>query len=127
MNVVDASTCVEGLLDTGAARELLHTGGLHVPHLVDAEVCSAIRRHASAGTITDPQGEVALAAWQRLAITRHPVVALVGRVWELRHNLSAYDACYVALAEALDCPLITTDGRLARAAGPRCPITVLPG
>ncbi len=126
MNVIDASTCVEALLVAGAARELLHVGGLHVPHLADAEVCSAIRRHAAVGTITDAQGEAALATWQRLAVTRHPVVALVGRVWELRANLATYDACYVALAEALGCALITTDARLARAPGSRCPITVLP-
>ena len=63
--------------------------------------------------------------WQRLGIERVPASGLLGRVWELRENLSAYDAAYVALAEALESPLVTADGRLARAPGPQCTITVV--
>ncbi len=63
--------------------------------------------------------------WQRLGLERVGVSGLLGRVWELRENLSAYDATYVALAEALESPLVTADGRLARAPGPRCTITLV--
>jgi predicted nucleic acid-binding protein len=69
---------------------------------------------------------IALDAWRRLGMTRYAVFALLDRVWELRDNLSAYDASYVALAEHLDCSLLTADGRLGRSRGPRCPITVVP-
>jgi predicted nucleic acid-binding protein len=75
----------------------------------------------------------AAAAWaaldtlRRLALTRYPGFPLTERVWELRENLSAYDATYVALAEALDCSLLTADGRLSRAPGIRCAVTVIPG
>ena len=62
-----------------------------------------------------------------MAITRHGVFALFDRIWELRDNLTAYDAAYVALAEAIDCPLVTADARLSRAAGLRCAVTVVPG
>jgi predicted nucleic acid-binding protein len=62
-----------------------------------------------------------------LAITRHGTVSMLDRVWELRHNLTAYDAAYVALAETLQCPLVTGDARICRAPGLRCPVTVLPG
>ena len=64
--------------------------------------------------------------WSRLGLTRLAVDGLTSRIWSLRHNLSAYDASYVALAEALDCPLLTADARLAAAPRPSCPITVVP-
>lgn len=67
----------------------------------------------------------ALDVWGRLGVERVGVRGLLGRIWELRDNLSAYDATYVAVAEALESPLLTADGRLARAPGPRCTITVL--
>lgn len=126
MIVVDASAAVSGLLNDGAARRVLGAEQAHVPHLIDAEVTSAIRRRTLAGQISDGAGWAALDTWRRLAATRYPVQALLDRVWQLRTNLSAYDACYVALAEALDCALLTADGRLARAPGIRCPVTVVP-
>ncbi len=64
--------------------------------------------------------------WRRLGIIRYPLVGILGRVWQLRDNLSAYDACYVALAEELGCALLTADQRMTRAPGTRCPITVVP-
>ncbi len=77
--------------------------------------------------IEDHDGWVVLDAWRRLAMTRYPIHGMLERVWELRANLSAYDAAgYVALAEALDCALVTADGRLSRAPGIQCPITVVP-
>jgi predicted nucleic acid-binding protein len=99
---------------------------VHVPHLVDVEVTSALRRTVAAGRVTGAQGRVALQTWRRLGVTRHAVTGLLDRVWELRENLTAYDATYVALAEALDCPVVTADGRLGRAPGLRCPVTVVP-
>jgi predicted nucleic acid-binding protein len=69
----------------------------------------------------------ALAVWQRLAVTRYAGADVLSRVWELRQNVSAYDATYVALAESLECALVTADGRLGRAPGVRCVVTVLPG
>ena len=71
-------------------------------------------------------GWMALDAWWRLGLTRDPVFSLLDRVWELRDNLSAYDASYVALAELLGCNLLTADARLSRAPGIHCPITVVP-
>jgi Predicted nucleic acid-binding protein, contains PIN domain len=71
-------------------------------------------------------GWTALDAFRRLGMTRYPVFSLLDRVWELRDNLSAYDASYVALAELLDCNLLTADARLSRAPGIRCSITLVP-
>jgi len=71
-------------------------------------------------------GWAALDAWRRLGITRYAMPGLLERVWELRENLSAYDAGYVALAEALRCSLVTADARISRASGVRCPVTVVP-
>jgi predicted nucleic acid-binding protein len=99
---------------------------VQVPHLVDIEVTSALRRAAAASTITATDGWSALDTWRRLAVTRHAATGLLNRVWELRANVTAYDATYVALAEALGCALVTADGRLARASGLRCPVTVVP-
>ncbi|NEM05423.1 type II toxin-antitoxin system VapC family toxin [Geodermatophilus normandii] len=69
---------------------------------------------------------MALDTWRRLGVTRHPASGLLDRVWQLRDDLTAYDATYVALAEALDCTVVTADGRLARAPGIRCAVTVVP-
>ncbi|MGR7026322.1 type II toxin-antitoxin system VapC family toxin [Geodermatophilus sp. URMC 62] len=126
MIVADASAVVSGLLNAGPTRTLLARERVQVPHLVDTEVTSALRRAAAAGTITAADGWSALDTWRRLAVTRHPATGLLDRVWQLRGNVTAYDATYVALAEALGCALVTADGRLARASGLRCPITVVP-
>jgi len=79
-----------------------------------------------AGALTAAQAEAALAVWGRPGMVRHPLVGLLGRMWELRANVSAYDAGYVALAERLGCHLVTADRRIARAPGLRCPVTVVP-
>ena len=96
------------------------------PHLVDSEICHSLRRLCRLGAISVREAERLIGDWARLGIQRFGVVALSGRVWELRDNLTAYDATYVALAEALDCPLLTTDLHLVRVPGLRCSITVLP-
>ncbi len=125
MIVVDASVALDALISSGEARKRLSFESVAVPHLVDSEVCHALRRLLRIGVIGLSEAEKALRHWTQLGLTRFGVVALLDRVWDLRDNLSAYDATYVALAEALDCALLTADGRLALAPGPRCPITVL--
>lgn len=126
MIVVDASVALAGLLRAGVARQALGEEQLHTPHLADVEVANGLRRLAAGGEVPDEDARSALLAWQRLGVTRYPMVALLSRTWELRVNLSAYDATYVALAEALGCTLWTADAKLARAPGSRCPITVVP-
>jgi len=124
--VVDASAALSALLNAGAARDALASEQLHAPHLIDSEVASGLRRRVSAQRLDGAAGWLALDTWRRLGMTRYPVFTLLERVWEIRDNLSAYDASYVALAELLGCSLLTADARLSRAPGVRCPITVLP-
>lgn len=127
MIVLDASVAILGLLSDGDARRALATEPLAAPHLIDSEVAHALRRRVLARDQRADDAGRALDRWTRLALRRHPAVGLLARVWELRANVSAYDATYVALAEALEVELVTADGRLANAAGPRCPIRVLRG
>jgi predicted nucleic acid-binding protein len=122
MIVVDASAMLEALLRTpaGAAveRRLFEARQtLHAPHLLDVEVAQVIRRYAANGEIDDGRGRAALADLSDFPVRRYPHDFLLPRIWELRNNLTAYDAAYVALAEALDAPLLTRDQRLASAAG----------
>jgi predicted nucleic acid-binding protein len=124
--VVDASAALSALLNAGPARRVLAVEQLHVPHLIDSEVASGLRRTVIAGKIGPDAAWTALDTWRRLGMTRYAVFSLLDRIWELRDNVSAYDASYVALAEHLDCTLLTADGRLARSPGIRCPITVVP-
>ena len=126
MIVVDASTVVAALLHRGLAREQLAREQLHAPHLLDTEVAHALRRRVAAGQLTADAGWTALHTLGRLGMTRHAGFPVAARVWELRDNVSAYDATYVALAEQLGCPLVTTDARLSKAPGLRCPVTLLP-
>ena len=126
MIVVDASAALSALLSPGPARRALASEQLHAPHLIDSEVATALRRGVGAKRLDAAAGWTALDAFRRLGMTRYPVFSLLHRVWELRENLSAYDASYVALAELLDCNLLTADARLTRAPGVRCPITVVP-
>jgi predicted nucleic acid-binding protein len=124
--VVDASAALSALLNDGPARRALAAEQLHAPHLVDSEVASGLRRAVAGDRLTSELGWAALDTWRRLAVTRYAVHTLLDRVWQLRDNLSASDAGYVALAELLDCALLTADGRLSRAAGIRCTITLVP-
>ena len=126
MIVTDVSAVVSGLLNAGPARELLAQERVQVPHLADVEVASALRRAVAADRITAAEGWSALDTWRRLGVTRHAEPGLLDRVWQLRANVTAYDATYVALAEALGCALVTADGRLTRASGLACPVTVVP-
>jgi len=120
--VLDASALVELLLSTAAGRTIATriadpAVALHVPHLADIEVAQALRRYAKDGELDAGDAMVALEDLQSLDLQRHAHEPLLERVWELRQNLSAYDAVYVALAEVLDAVLLTCDGRLARAPG----------
>jgi predicted nucleic acid-binding protein len=125
--VVDASAALSALLNAGPARRALASEQLHAPHLLDSEVANGLRRQVAAQKLEAAAGWAALDTMRRLGITRYPVFAMLDRVWGLRDNLSAYDASYVALAELLDCNLLTADARLGRAPGIRCPVTVVPG
>jgi predicted nucleic acid-binding protein len=125
MVVIDASVLVDGLLIVGAARARLASDNLQAPELIDVELLSVLRRLVLADQLQEGHALQALATANRLGLRRHPSRSLWPRAWELRTNLSAHDALYVALAEQLDAPLLTADARLARAPGLRCPIEVL--
>jgi predicted nucleic acid-binding protein len=126
---VDASVLATALGDDGAdgdrARARLRGERLTAPGLIDLEVLSVWRRQVAAGGMDARRTTLALADLAALPLQRAPHRPLLARCWELRDNLTIYDACYVAVAEALDVILLTADGRLARAAGPRCAIEVL--
>ncbi len=126
MIVVDASAALSALLNDGPARKALATEQLHAPHLIDSEVANVLRRQVATQHINAEAGWAALDAFRHLGMNRYPIFALLDRVWELRDNLSVHDASYVAVAELLECSVLTADARLARAPGIRCPITVVP-
>lgn len=130
MIVLDASAVVELLLDTIVGRRVAiliddAAMGLHVPHLLDVEAVSALRRFARDGVIADDEAEAAIEHLMALDFQRHSHEGLLERAWALRKNLTAYDAMYVALAEALDATLLTCDGRLARASGVKARVEVV--
>jgi predicted nucleic acid-binding protein len=124
--VIDASAAVAALKHDGEARRILADGDLHAPHLIDCEILQVFRREESVGLPTARDATRCLGVWRALGVERYAVTALLGRMWHLRHNLTAYDAAYVALAEFLGCQLITADRRLARVSGLSAPVrTVL--
>jgi predicted nucleic acid-binding protein len=128
--VVDASAVVEVLLGTPTAAPVerrLFGGGetLHAPHLLDIEVAHAVRRYTARGEIDGQRGRTALTDLADFPLYRYPHDPLLHRIWDLRHNFTAYDAVYVALAEELGSPLITRDRRLASAAGHHARIELL--
>ena len=122
--VVDASVCVAALVDDGSEgrwAETLFTGApFSAPQLLLVESTNVLRRLAAAGRLSDLDASIAHRDLLALPIELYPFEPFAERVWSLRHNVSAYDACYVALAEALDAPLATLDRKLSNAAGPRC-------
>ena len=126
MIVIDASAAILGLLNDGEARAMLREGAVVCPHLADSEVTHALRSQVLRGDLGADDAGRAIETWGRLGVERIGVQGLLPRIWELRDNVSAYDATYVAVAEALEAPLVTADGRLARAPGPRCTISVVP-
>jgi predicted nucleic acid-binding protein len=128
--VVDASVLAVALVDDGAdgdaARARLRGEDLVAPELLDLEVVSVLRGQMIAGALDDGRADLALDDLSAMPLKRAPHLPLLRRCWELRENLTTYDASYVALAEALDVLLLTGDQRIARAPGPRCQIEVLP-
>jgi predicted nucleic acid-binding protein len=123
--VVDSSAVVEVLLGNPAAALRLTEEKLAAPHLIDPEVGNALRRRMLAGQIDAERFRAALGDFAALEIERHPHGTLLDRAWELRDNVTFYDAMYVALAETLDTTLVTLDGRLRNAPGIRCGIEVI--
>jgi predicted nucleic acid-binding protein len=86
---------------------------LHAPHLIDLEIAQVLRRYVRSARISADRGAEALSDFLDFPLTRYPHFVLLPRVWQMRHNLTVYDATYLALAEALDAPLITRDRALA--------------
>ena len=129
MIVIDASVVASALGDDGAdgehARASLAGERLFAPELIDLEVASTWRRALRAGRLSNERALRALADLAALPLARAPHRPLMARIWELRDNLTLYDAAYVALAEALEARLLTADRRLARAPGVRCEVTLL--
>lgn len=130
MIVLDASAVVDVLIGTGPGSERIRDKieipgqSLHVPHLMDLEVLHTLRRHTLHGTISRGRSDEAFEDLTNIAFERYPHASLLERIWELKDDLTVYDASYVALAEALDAPLVTTDTRLARAPGIRAEVEV---
>ena len=129
MIVVDASVIVAALADDGAdghqARSRIRGERLVAPHVIDLEVASGWRRLVAAGDLVPRRAALALADLQALGIKRMPHGPLLDRCWELRDNVTVYDAAYIALAELLEVALLTADARLAAAPGARCAFEVL--
>lgn len=130
MIVTDASVVLELLLRTTAAdaveRRLFNRrDSLHAPHLLDVEVAQVLRRYAGRGEISAARGRLTLGLLARLPIERYAHEPMLARIWALRANLTAYDAAYVALAEALGATLLTRDERLAAAPGSRAMIELV--
>ena len=130
MNIVlDASVAVRALLSARETdrvlRERVRQSSCHAPHLIDAEVGSVLRRRAAAGAIEVDSAAAALRAVKNLITDRYPHTTYAEVAWALRHNVSYYDALYVALAARLGYPLLTTDARLSRAPGLPCEVELI--
>jgi predicted nucleic acid-binding protein len=119
--VVDTSAILAALIgrpgSPALVEALMSDGDLHAPHLIDVEVIHALRQLVMRGDISEERAQDCRTDFADLVITRYPHQRLSDRMWELRHNLTAYDAAFVALSEALSMPLVTCDARLAEAPG----------
>jgi predicted nucleic acid-binding protein len=128
--VVDASALLEVLLQTelGArveARLFRDDDELHAPHLVDVEIVQGLRRLVRTGELSSGRADEAIADLTDLDLHRHAHLDLLDRAWKLRDNITAYDAMYVTLAEAIEAPIVTCDSPLAKAPGHRARIEVI--
>jgi len=131
--VIDASAAIEWVLQTPRGAEIearifrkpRESPRLHAPHLLDVEVAQVLRRHVAKGLVSELRGQTALEDFLQIPLLRYPHDVLLPRVWELRKNLTAYDAVYVALAEALEMPLLTCDANIAGASGHRARVDVI--
>jgi predicted nucleic acid-binding protein len=121
--VLDASAAIDLLLNIEPRARMIRarlgdTGEtLHAPHLIDAEVFSAVRHHVRRRVLSEERGRLALDDLRALRLARYPLHPLIERMWAIRETVSGFDAAYIALAEALDAPLFTTDRHLARTRG----------
>jgi predicted nucleic acid-binding protein len=128
--VVDASVVIEVLLNTPAGTQMAERffnpdETIHAPHLLDVEVAQVLRRYTRTGELDPARGLQALEDLVDLPLTRYPHDLFLLRIWELRHNVTAYDAAYIALAEALGALLLTRDAALASAPGNRAQIELI--
>jgi predicted nucleic acid-binding protein len=129
MMVIDASAAIEWLLNSSTGRRvrdvLLSAQALAAPHLIDVEIVQTLRRYVRRREITPERGRVALRDLGDVQLNRFPHLPMAERMWELRDNVSAYDAAYVSLAEGLDATLLTCDRKLASAVGLRVRVEVI--
>ena len=128
--VIDSSALIEALTNTGRngawAEAMLDDPRRAVPEFALAETANLLRRMELLGRLTRNDATAAFRDLLRMPLERHEFTPYAERIWELRHNLTVYDAWYVAIAERLGCPLVTLDGNLYRAPGPSCEILVPP-
>jgi predicted nucleic acid-binding protein len=129
--VVDTSATIGARLGQpdvpGLVDRIRGDGDLHAPHPLDVEFQHALRRLVVAGALSDDRVADSRTDFADLAIVRYPHVALADRMWQLRHNVTAYDEAFLALAETLSVPLVTCDGRMGRASGHNTSVEVFPG
>lgn len=130
MIVVDASAVLDVLLvgpgSDALFRRLFAPGEtLHAPHILDLEIAQVLRRYCAHGELADSRAGEALEDLLDLPLARYPHDLFLPRIWELRANLTAYDAAYVALAEVLPAPLVTRDRRIGRSAGHRAKVELV--
>ena len=130
MIVIDASVLANVVGDDGndgqrARLEFRNAADVAAPDLADVETVAVLRKRWIAGTVSDQRFAAAVEDLEQLEIDRYPALRFMRRAYELRANVTVYDAAYVALAETLGCELLTADQRLANASGPRCTIRVL--
>jgi predicted nucleic acid-binding protein len=128
--VLDASAAVELLLGTSAGeavgrRVRPQTESLHAPHLIDVEVAQVLRRYVTKGSLGDRRARAMLRDYEDLDVRRYPHDVLLPRVWQLRRNVTAYDAVYLVLAEVLSAPLLTCDAKLAAVPGHRARVELV--
>jgi predicted nucleic acid-binding protein len=128
--VIDASVLANVVGDDGndgkrARLEFRNAADVAAPDLADVETVAVLRKRWIAGTVSDQRFAAAVEDLEQLEIDRYPALRFMRRAYELRANVTVYDAAYVALAETLGCELLTADRRLANASGPRCTIRVL--
>jgi predicted nucleic acid-binding protein len=128
--VIDTSAVLEALVgdrpEPRLTQRLAHAGELHAPHLIDVELLSALRGLVRGGKLTEDRATDIRRDIADLRLVRYPIAGIADRVWALRDAMTSYDACYVALSEALGLTLVTTDARLGRSSGHTAKIELYP-
>jgi predicted nucleic acid-binding protein len=128
--IIDTSAVLAALVGGAPGRQartrIAAAGSLHAPHLLDVEILHALRGLVRGRKLSVDRAQDASTDYARLNITRYPVSGMSNRIWQLRNNLTAYEACFVALAEALECPIVTCDERLSRSSGHTAQVDVYP-